>query len=162
MRAKQVSWEDSAESLLSGGGDKPGSPPYQTKSPLSSSRGLHSQAEWMGPAAAPKPGGIALFNTPLSHSGDQYTIRPWLYPHLINPGIRRDRACRAVQSQTDESVRVFQNAACSCATVHGFWEGRGSLRARGWHSRPVFSYLCILITHKLWRAVKKKIKNPIR
>lgn len=103
VRAKRVSWDGSAESLLSGGGDKPGCPkPNQITTQQQSQAALTGRMN--GLRCCIEAQGIALFNTPVSHSGDQYTIRPWLYPHLINLSIRIDRACHGVRSQTDKAL----------------------------------------------------------
>lgn len=74
MRAKQVGWDGSAESLLSGRGDKPGCPiPNQITTQQQEQASLPGRMN--GLCCCIEAQGIALFNTPVSHSEDQYTIR---------------------------------------------------------------------------------------
>ncbi len=119
MRAKWVSWDGSAESRLSGRRDKPDCPtPNQITTQQQSQASLTGRMN--GLCCCTEAQGIALFNTPVSHSEDQYTIRPWLYPHLINLSIRIEWACHGVQGQTDKELlplkteRVFGRSG-------GFW-----------------------------------------
>lgn len=54
---------------------------------------------WMGCSVEAQ--GRLLLSAPLSHRADQYTIRAWLYPHLINLTIRI--ACQTPAAETNTS-----------------------------------------------------------
>lgn len=112
--------------------------------------------------------GIALFNTPVSHSGDQYTIRPWLYPHLINLSIRIDWVCHGVQSQTDKLHSLWKwnmflhkcggfwhhSRLCKCARVGcALSLQKPGSQGECFHSRLLVSTPCFLLKKT---AIQKK------